>query len=87
MRAFLSCLVLGVLAAPAAAQPGPVPAPPPELAPDQPPPAPLPMQPGPLPPGATRAMFLSTGETRWDVRIDNNAVCTTPCAVVVAGFS
>lgn len=42
------------------------------------------MQPAPLPPGATRAMFVSTGETRWDVRIDGNAVCTTPCAVVVS---
>jgi len=41
------------------------------------------MQGGPLPPGATRATFVSTGETRWDVRVDNNAVCTTPCAVVV----
>ena len=29
-------------------------------------------------------MTIATGETRWDVRIDNNAVCTTPCALVVA---
>ncbi|TMQ15226.1 MAG: hypothetical protein E6J90_25740 [Deltaproteobacteria bacterium] len=43
----------------------------------------MPVIPEPLPPGATRATFVSTGETRWDVRIDNNAVCTTPCAVVV----
>ena len=83
MRAFISCIVLGVLAAPAGAQPGPPPAAPPELAP-YPPPAASPMPPEPLPPGATRAMFVSTGEMRWDVRIDGNAVCTTPCAVVVA---
>lgn len=41
------------------------------------------VQPEPLPPGATRATFISTDGTRWDVRIDSNAVCTTPCAVVV----
>jgi hypothetical protein len=35
------------------------------------------------PPGATRATFVSTAETRWDVRIDNNAVCTTPCGLIV----
>lgn len=36
-----------------------------------------------LPAGATRATIVSTGETQWDVRLDNNAVCTTPCTVVV----
>jgi hypothetical protein len=71
--------VLGVLAADAGAQPGQTPV----MAPDQQPPDAQAMQPEPLPPDATRATFVSTGETRWDVRIDNNAVCTTPCAVVV----
>ena len=78
MRILLGVIVLGLLAAPAGAQPGP-----PEPGPYPPPPGPA-LSPEPLPPGATRAMFVSTGETRWDVRIDNNAVCTTPCAVVVA---
>ena len=80
MRASISFVVLGSLAAPAGAQPGQTPATPPELPLDQPPP----MQPEPLPSGATRALFVSTGETRWDVRIDNNAVCTTPCTVVIS---
>jgi hypothetical protein len=34
--------------------------------------------------GGTRATFVSTGETRFDVRIDGNAACTTPCALVIA---
>lgn len=78
MRTTLSVLVLvlvlGLLAAPARAQPGQY---------EQPPPNAQAMPREPLPPGATRATFVSTGETRWDVRIDNNAVCTTPCALVV----
>ena len=80
MRASIGFIVLGLLAARAGAQPGQAPEPPDR----QPPPDPQPMQPEPLPPGATRAVFVSTGETRWDVRVDNNAVCTTPCAVVVS---
>ena len=84
MRAPIGFLVLGLLAARAGAQPGQPAAAPPELAPYQPTPDPPPMPPEPLPPGATRAMFVSTGEARWDVRIDSNAVCTTPCAVVVS---
>jgi len=52
------------------------------------PPAPAPylqpgVQPVPLPASATRATFVSTGETRWDVRIDGNAACTTPCSLMV----
>src|SRR5262245_26627019 len=43
-----------------------------------------PMQPQPMPPQATRATFVSTGETRFDVRVDGNAACTTPCALVIA---
>lgn len=41
---------------------------------------PQPQQP---PAGATHATFVSTGEARWDVRVDNNAICTTPCSVVI----
>ena len=84
MRTTVGVLMVGLLAAPARAQPGQAPVMPPEPAPyEQPPPNARGMQGEPLPPGATRATFVSTGETRWDVRIDNNAVCTTPCAVVV----
>jgi hypothetical protein len=35
-----------------------------------------------LPP-PTRTTFLSTTEKRWDVRIGDAAVCTTPCAIDV----
>jgi hypothetical protein len=105
MRTSLSLLVLGLLAAPAAAQPGqtpvtPQPSPPyPQPSPDgqpapyppepqpspyaQPPPYAPAIPPSPLAPGATHATFVSTGEARWDVRIDNNAVCTTPCSIVI----
>jgi hypothetical protein len=84
MRTTVGVLMVGLLAAPARAQPGQAPVMPPEPPPyEQPPPNARGMQGEPLPPGATRATFVSTGETRWDVRIDNNAVCTTPCAVVV----
>jgi hypothetical protein len=84
--------VLGTLAVPAAAQPGQTPVMPPEPPPyqplepppyRQPPPDLQPTPPGPPPPGTTRVTFVSTGEARWDVRLDNNAVCTTPCAVVI----
>lgn len=52
-----------------------------------PPPDPA-MSPPPVPqrqppPNASRATFVSTGEARWDVRIDNNAVCTTPCSMLI----
>jgi hypothetical protein len=30
-----------------------------------------------------RATFVSTTEKRFDVRIDDNAVCTTPCSIFV----
>ncbi|HEY0478334.1 MAG TPA: hypothetical protein VGD37_12505 [Kofleriaceae bacterium] len=79
MRTSMAVIVFGWLAAPARAQPAPSPEPYP-----QEPPGEAAIQPEALPPGATRAMFVSTGEIRWDVRIDNNAVCTTPCALVVA---
>jgi len=90
MRPTISLIVLGLLAAPAVAQPGqtpaqpvqPYPQPPPDAQPPpyQPPQQPMPPEP---PPGTTRATFVSTGEARWDVRVDNNAVCTTPCALVI----
>jgi hypothetical protein len=54
-------------------------APPPDYAPQ---PAPQPMPPQP-PPNATHATFMSTGESRWDVRVDGNAVCTTPCSLYI----
>jgi len=97
MRKSICSIVLGLLAAPAAAQPGQTPVmpsePPPVMQPQpypepqpylQPmPPDAQPMPPPQPPPGATSATFVSTGEARWDVRIDNNAVCSTPCSLLV----
>jgi hypothetical protein len=112
MRKLTCWIVLGLLAAPAAAQPGqppsgsqppyPEPAPPQQpygqpmppdgqpMPPQQPygqpmpqPPYGQPMPPQQPPPGATRATFVSTGEARWDVRLDNNAVCSTPCSLII----
>jgi hypothetical protein len=93
MRLCLSLLALIVLTTVAAAQPGQVydpnapTAPPPEQPQLHPYPQVYPQpQPQPQaqpPPDATRATFVSSGETRWDVRIDGNAVCTTPCSLMV----
>jgi len=92
MRKALCWIVLGSLAAPAAAQPGqtpPVPAPAPPYSEPAPAPPPDEQSPPPMPPPrqpsavATRATFVSTGAARWDVRIDNNAVCTTPCSMLI----
>jgi hypothetical protein len=124
MRKSLCWIVLGLLAAPAAAQPGQPPSgsqpppypeppqqqpygqpmppqgqpmPPPQqpygqpMPPQQPYGQPMPpqepygqpMPPRQPPPGATRATFVSTGEARWDVRLDNNAVCSTPCSLII----
>jgi hypothetical protein len=80
MRKLICAIALG-LAAPAAAQPGAA-GPPDDGSRPYPPPPPPPSH-HPLPAGATHATFVSTGEGRWDVRIDNNAVCTTPCALVI----
>jgi hypothetical protein len=90
MRTLIASIVLGLLGlrgAPAGAQPGQTPVmqpepPPYQPPPYQPPPDAQPMQPEP-PAGVTRASFVSTGAARWDVRLDNNAVCTTPCSVIV----
>jgi hypothetical protein len=86
-------VICGVVAAsPAWAQPGadpyPEPQPPPPYQPQYGPPvAPAYAQPSPAPQqpiaGGARTSFVSTSEKRWDVRIDNNAVCTTPCALYV----
>jgi hypothetical protein len=35
------------------------------------------------PPEATNVTFVSSTEKRWDVRLDDSAVCTTPCAIAV----
>lgn len=74
-------------AGPAPVSPYAAPAPPPEgapMPPSDPAMQPPPMQPPRQPtPGATRATFVSGGEARWDVRIDNNAVCTTPCSMLI----
>jgi hypothetical protein len=69
MRLFVSLVTLALAARTAAAQPGYA--------------EPSPPQPTPAGANATRATFVSTSEVRWDVRIDDNAVCTTPCSIMV----
>jgi hypothetical protein len=69
MRVFVSLVTLALATATAAAQPGYA--------------EPSPPQPAPAAADATRATFVSTSEVRWDVRIDDNAVCTTPCSIMV----
>lgn len=84
MRMSISVIVLGLLAATAGAQPGQAPVIPPYQPPyQQPPPDAQAMPPERALPGVARATFVSTGDARWDVRLDNDAVCTTPCAVDV----
>ena len=95
MRYCLSLLVL--TAGTAAAQPGQIydpnaptappadyqpPPPPPQYQP-QPQPQPYPQQPYQPQANSTHATFMSTGETRWDIRVDGNAVCTTPCSLYI----
>lgn len=85
MRKSICSIVLGLLVTPAAAQPGQTPVAPPPPYGYAPPPqdhAPPP-QPPPPPADATRVTFVSTGEARWDVRLDGQAVCSTPCALVI----
>jgi len=90
MRKSISSIVLGLLTTSAAAQPGQTPVmpseppPPPEYTQPMPPDGqPMPPRQQQPPPGATRATFISAGEARWDVRIDSEAVCTTPCSLVI----
>ena len=40
-------------------------------------------QPAIAPAEPTNVTFVSTTEKRWDVRLDDSAVCTTPCAIAV----
>jgi len=40
-------------------------------------------QPQPQPQAPTRATFVSTGEQKWDVWIDKQAACATPCTLGV----
>lgn len=71
---------------PPAPYPQAAPPPYPEPAPQAyPPPAQPPAQPQGYQPqsNSTHATFMSTGETRWDVRVDGNAVCTTPCSLYI----
>src|SRR5262245_28342301 len=50
------------------------PAPEAQAAPEAPPAPPAPEGPAP-----TRASFVSTGFEQWDVMVDGQAVCATPC--------
>ena len=78
MRHCLRLLALVVVASSAAAQPPPLPG---QIQPNQVwDPGPAPAEPAPP---MTRATFVSTGETRFDVRVDGNAACTTPCQLFV----
>jgi hypothetical protein len=61
-----------------ASPPPPPPPPPGYVAP--PPPPPPPPAPGPAVPAPTRARFVSTGPEQWDVLVDNQPVCSTPCS-------
>lgn len=75
--AFLACAALGALATSAAAQPSATPA-------DEPAPA-MPVQPPPPPPPpqAPTAEFVSTGAMQWEVLVDRQPACATPCALAV----
>jgi hypothetical protein len=42
-----------------------------------------PMQQPPMQPPPTRATFVSTTESQWDVTIDRHPVCSTPCTINV----
>jgi hypothetical protein len=83
MRGFVVAIVCGSVNL-AIAQPGGDPDGPPMAPPMQPQPyaLPSPRPPGPAPGGA-RVTFVSASEQRWDVRLDDSAVCTTPCQLYV----
>src|SRR3954447_8315034 len=40
-------------------------------------------QPAQTPQPATRATFVSTGEAKWDVYVDKQAACPTPCTLAL----
>ena len=81
MRVFVSLIALAISGGTATAQPAD--GPPGGYAEPSPPVEAQPPQPQAPPPGSTRATFVSTSQVRWDVRIDDNAVCTTPCSIMV----
>ncbi|MDX2091136.1 MAG: hypothetical protein SFX73_24965 [Kofleriaceae bacterium] len=74
-------LLVGTFATIASAQPGMTPVVPP--APEgQPAASQAPLPPTP-PPGATQATFVSTNSDGWDVLIDQQPACGTPCSIYV----
>lgn len=84
----VSLVVLGALAVPASAQPGATPeqfAPADALGeapvvPAEPSQAPIPSGP---PPGSTQATFVSTTSESWEVLLDRQPACGTPCSLYV----
>jgi hypothetical protein len=79
MQRRLIALAICCLSTPVLAQPAPAaPAEPPSSAPGQTPPAAE--QP---PPGSSHATFISTTAVGWDVTLDDQLVCATPCSVWV----
>ena len=83
----LSASLLGLLVAGARAQPGV--APPAEPAPAEPAPtAPAAERPPPqaapaIEPGSTQATFVSTSSRPWEVLVDRQPACETPCSIYV----
>lgn len=73
-------LVTCALAAPVAAQPGLTPEQPPAPVDNAPPAAPVPQGP---PPGSTQATFVSTSSDGWEVLLDRQPACATPCSMYV----
>ncbi len=83
--AAVSTVLVGMLAGGAHAQPGAeagqTPAPVPEAAPAIAPPAPV-QPPGPAP-GSTQATFVSSNSQPWEVLVDRQPACETPCSIYV----
>ncbi len=62
----------------------PVPQPQPALQPEPQPEQPgQPMQPMQPPPGSTQATFVSTTQQPWEVLLDRQPACQTPCSIYV----
>jgi hypothetical protein len=76
--------LLGLISTTAYAQPAmeapQPPQEPPQQAEPQPPEQQQPMQP---PPGSTQATFVSTGAQPWEVLLDRQPACETPCSIYV----